>query len=95
MVREGRYERGKQGRTISRCAPPTTGSIPTDTHPPPADAHPPTTVGTLNSFTQTPTHHPPPTVGTLNSFSEQELVDCTKDGHYTCNLGGEMVRRRL
>jgi len=28
--------------------------------------------------------------GTLNEFSEQELVDCTKDGHYTCNLGGEM-----
>jgi len=28
--------------------------------------------------------------GTLNSFSEQELVDCTKSGHYTCNLGGEM-----
>ena len=28
--------------------------------------------------------------GTLNSFSEQELVDCTNNGHYTCNLGGEM-----
>ena len=28
--------------------------------------------------------------GTLNEFSEQELVDCTKDGHYTCNLGGEV-----
>jgi len=28
--------------------------------------------------------------GSLNSFSEQELVDCTKNGHYTCNIGGEM-----
>ena len=28
--------------------------------------------------------------GTLNSFSEQELVDCTNGGKYTCNLGGEM-----
>ena len=28
--------------------------------------------------------------GSLNSFSEQELVDCTNSGHYTCNVGGEM-----
>jgi len=28
--------------------------------------------------------------GTLNTFSEQELVDCVKSGHYTCNVGGEM-----
>ena len=24
------------------------------------------------------------------SFSEQELVDCTKKGTYTCDQGGEM-----
>jgi len=28
--------------------------------------------------------------GSLNAFSEQELVDCVKNGHYTCNIGGEM-----
>ena len=28
--------------------------------------------------------------GSLNEFSEQELVDCTNSGHYTCNVGGEM-----
>lgn len=28
--------------------------------------------------------------GTLNSFSEQELVDCTNRGKYTCARGGEM-----
>jgi len=28
--------------------------------------------------------------GSLNSFSEQELVDCTKKGSYSCARGGEM-----